>query len=226
MTTDRPGSEDKVTGNTDGLEAGGASLTETHAEAAYPGVAFPLRLDRAGRGHARASGRWGWEGSRIRLCAAMQKGWDGQQARRPVATANLAGYLLFCVVGGMLAPVRAQTGHSGRSRPGGSVHDHDGLCTGVVAAARGGRWRESAAAPATCRHGPDGRVVRPRRAALRRHRRRGIVIALIVWVRWSPGAGGLWQRRLAVCWFLFGAVTLALAVGAGALLRDRPPRWA
>ena len=158
---------------------------------------------------------------------AMQKGLGmDNRLGGAVATANLAGYLLFCVVGGMLAsrlgPRRVIA--VGLALTGLSMI-MTGLAQSVVAA---GAWR----ALAGIGSGASNVPVLGLMAAWFAPRRRGLAagiavagssIALIM-------LGPVVPRMLAafdndgwrVCWLLFGGVTLALAVGAAALLRNRP----
>jgi sugar phosphate permease len=143
-----------------------------------------------------------------------------------VATANLAGYLLFCVLGGMLAsrfgPRRVITAGLGLTAVSMIM---TGLAQSVVAA---GAWRALAGIGSGASNVPVMGLMAAWFAPRRRGLATGIAVAgssiglillgpLVPRILTAVGDEG-WR----VCWFVFGAVTLALAVGAAVVLRDRP----
>ncbi len=143
-----------------------------------------------------------------------------------VATANLAGYLLFCLIGGILAvrfgPRRVIA--AGLGLVGVSL-----IMTGTAGSvAEAAAWRALAGVGSGASNVPVMGLL----AAWFAPRRRGLAtgvavagssVALIV-------LGPLVPRILAsfgdagwrVCWFGFGGTTLVLAVAAAVFLRDRP----
>lgn len=158
---------------------------------------------------------------------AMQAGlgMDNTQAGA-LATANLAGYLASCVIGGALA-----------SRFGPRVVITCGLALAAVAMLMTGVarsfvsaavWRTLTGIGSGASNVPTMGLMSSWFAPRRRGLATGIAVAgssigLIV-------TGPLVPRILAVqggdgwrtCWFTFGGITMALAIGAAALLRNRP----
>jgi sugar phosphate permease len=158
---------------------------------------------------------------------AMQKGLDmDNRVGGALATANLVGYLSFCVIGGMLAsrlgPRRVIA--AGLALAGVSMV-MTGLAQSVLAAAV---WRALAGVGSGASNVPVMGLL----AAWFAPRRRGLAagvavtgssIALILLGPLVPrilaadGEGG-WRT----CWFLFGGATLVLAIAAAVILRNRP----
>lgn len=158
---------------------------------------------------------------------AMQKGLGmDNRLGGAVATANLAGYLLFCVVGGLLA---VRFGPRRVIAAGLALTAVSMIMTGTArSVAAAAAWR----ALAGIGSGASNVPVMGLMAAWFAPRRRGLAagvavagssIALII-------LGPLVPRILAsfgndgwrICWFLFGGATLLLAVGAAVFLRNRP----
>ena len=143
-----------------------------------------------------------------------------------LATANLVGYLAFSVVGGVLA-----------SRLGPRRVIATGLTLAAVSMIMTGTAR-SVAAAAVWRvltgigSGASNVPVMGLMAAWFARRRRGLAagiavagssVALIVVGLAGPRVlAAFGDDGWRVCWYLFGGATLALAIGAGVLLRNRP----
>jgi sugar phosphate permease len=152
-------------------------------------------------------------------------GMDNTQAGA-LATANLAGYLAFCVIGGALA-----------SRFGPRVVIACGLALAAIAMVMTGMagnfasamvWRALTGVGSGASNVPTVGLMSSWFAARRRGLATGVVvtgssIGLIV-------TGPLVPRILAAhpgdgwraCWFIFGGTTMLLALGAAVLLRNRP----
>ena len=158
---------------------------------------------------------------------AMQRGlgMDNTQAGT-LATANLVGYLAFCVIGGALA-----------SRFGPRVIITFGLGLAAVAMVMTGfagsfmtaaGWRALAGIGSGASNVPVMGLVAAWFASQRRGLATGVAVAgssigliavgpLVPRIVAAYGANG-WRT----CWFIFGGVTFLLAIGAAALLRNRP----
>ena len=158
---------------------------------------------------------------------AMQKGlgMDNRLAGA-LATANLIGYLAFCVVGGMLAarfgPRRVIAAGLGLAAVSMVL---TGMAHSVAAAAV---WRALAGIGSGASNVPAMGLMSAWFAPRRRGLAAGVAVAgssvglivvgpLVPRILAAYGDGG-WR----VCWFVFGGATLVLAVGAAVLLRNRP----
>ncbi len=158
---------------------------------------------------------------------AMQEGLglDNAQAGA-LATANLAGYLAFCVIGGALATrfgprlvIACGLGLAGIALV------MTGLAGGFASAAL---WRALAGIGSGASNVPVMGLMVAWFAPRRRGLAAGIAVAgssialilvgpLVPRVLNAYGADG-WR----ICWFIFGAATLLVTAGAGALLRNAP----
>jgi MFS family permease len=152
-------------------------------------------------------------------------GMDNTQAGT-LATANLAGYLAFCLIGGALA-----------TRFGPRVVIALGLGLAALAMVMTGLvddfvtaafWRAMAGIGSGASNVPVMGLVSAWFASRRRGLATGVAVAgssialigvgpLVPQIVSAYGANG-WR----MCWFIFGGVTLLLAAGAGVLLRNRP----
>ncbi len=158
---------------------------------------------------------------------AMQAGlgMDNTQAGA-LATANLVGYLASCVIGGALA-----------SRFGPRMVIACGLTLAAIAMVMTGLagsfasaviWRTLTGIGSGASNVPTMGLMSSWFASRRRGLAAGIAVAgssigliitgpLVPRILAAHGSDG-WRT----CWFIFGGVTLALAIGAAALLRNRP----
>jgi sugar phosphate permease len=158
---------------------------------------------------------------------AMQKGLGmDNHLGGALATANLVGYLAFSVVGGVLA---ARLGPRRVIAAGLTLAGVSMIMTGMArSVAAAAVWRVLAGIGSGASNVPVMGLMAAWFARRRRGLAAGIAVAgsSLAMIAMGPvvprvlvafGDDG-WR----VCWYLFGGVTLALAIGAGMLLRNRP----
>ncbi|MDM8000764.1 MAG: MFS transporter [Dehalococcoidia bacterium] len=143
-----------------------------------------------------------------------------------LATANLIGYLVLAVIGGMLA---SRYGPRAVIAAGLAVAGVSMLLTGLAAGfASAAAWRALTGVGSAAGNVPAMALLSSWFSTRRRGLASGIAVAgsalglifsgAVVPRVLSAGGGDGWR----VCWFIFGGVTLLLAAGSLLFLRNRP----